>query len=76
VSGHALRDLDAPAVGQVVGNADGAEGVAVYRGFDAGVRAVRLFSVHQRRLLQRTENALAKRDDGAKLFQRFSARIR
>jgi len=31
VPGHALRDLDAPAVRQVVRNSRGAEGVAAYR---------------------------------------------
>jgi hypothetical protein len=35
MSGHALRDLDAPAVRQVVRDAGRAEGVAAYRGFDA-----------------------------------------
>jgi hypothetical protein len=32
VSGHALRDLDAPAIRQVVRNAGRTEGVAAYRG--------------------------------------------
>lgn len=34
VSGHALRDLDTPAVRQIVRNPRGAEGVAAYRGFN------------------------------------------
>jgi hypothetical protein len=37
VPGHALCDLDAPAVGQVVRNPRGAEGVAAYPSFNAGV---------------------------------------
>jgi hypothetical protein len=32
-----LCDLDAPAIGQVIGDADGAEGMAPDGGFDAGV---------------------------------------
>src|SRR5229473_4248944 len=37
VSGHALRDLDAPAVRQVVRYPGGAKGVATYRSFDARI---------------------------------------
>jgi hypothetical protein len=35
VTGHALRDLDASAVGQVVRNPGGAESVAAYRCFNS-----------------------------------------
>ncbi len=39
MAGHALRDLDAPAVRQVVRDPGRAERVTAYRGFDAGVRS-------------------------------------
>jgi hypothetical protein len=35
VPGHALRDLDAPAIREVVRKPRGAESVAAYRGFNA-----------------------------------------
>ena len=37
VTGHALRDLDAPAVRQVIRNPGRAESVAAYRGFDSRI---------------------------------------
>ena len=39
VPGHALGNLDAPAVGEVIGNAGGAKGVAADPGVDAGVES-------------------------------------
>ncbi len=37
MAGHPLRHFDTSAIRQVVRNPGGAEGVAAYRGFDAGV---------------------------------------
>jgi hypothetical protein len=37
MAGHPLRNFDTSAIRQVVRNPGGAEGVAAYRGFDAGV---------------------------------------
>ena len=37
MAGHALRNFDAPAVGQVIGNSRCAEAVTADRGFNAGI---------------------------------------